>query len=110
MRASVVKSPEHSGFAKHTSTECRRSGPPAQKRGTRKRPSRSLEANASPTGAERQTDTILSWRLLWSVASQATTNSYTCQPQAADHQMTYALRSASRSSEASEPHLANGFL
>jgi hypothetical protein len=42
--------------------------------------------------------------------TQATTNSYTCQPDAADHQMTYALRSASRSPEASEPHLANGFL
>lgn len=70
----------------------------------------SLEASASPTGAERQIDPILSWRLPWSVASQATTNSYTCQPQAPDHQMTYALRSASRSPEASEPHLANGFL
>ena len=42
--------------------------------------------------------------------TQATTNSYTCQPEAADHQMTYTLRSASRSPEASEPHLANGFL
>jgi hypothetical protein len=31
--------------------------------------------------SKRETDTILSWRLLWSVASQATTNSYTCQPQ-----------------------------
>jgi hypothetical protein len=59
--------------------------------------------------SKRETDTILSWRLPWSVASQATTNSYTCQPQATDHQMTYALRSASRSPEASEPHLANGF-
>jgi serine/threonine protein kinase len=28
MRASVVKSPEYSEFARHTSTECRRSGPP----------------------------------------------------------------------------------
>jgi len=42
--------------------------------------------------------------------TQATTNSYTCQPEAAEHPMTYALRSASRSPEASEPHLANGFL
>src|SRR5262245_44316747 len=41
--------------------------------------------------------------------TQAATNSYTCQPEAADHQMTCALRSASRSPEASEPHLANGF-
>jgi len=41
--------------------------------------------------------------------TQATTNSYACQPEAANHQMIYALRSASRSPEASEPHLANGF-
>jgi hypothetical protein len=51
-----------------------------------------------------------SWRLLSECdLTQATTNSYTCQPQETDHPMTYALCSARRSPEASEPHLDFGF-
>jgi hypothetical protein len=71
-----------------------------------------VTANASPTGVERGTDPPCpkSWRLLSECdLTQATTNSYTCQPQEADHPITYALRSARRSPEASEPHLRFGF-
>jgi hypothetical protein len=107
MRASVVKSPEHSEAPDTPPLNAAGAGPHL-KAGPAEAASHSSEANASPTCVERETDTILSWQLLWSVASQATTNSYTCQLQATDHQITYALRGASRSPEASEPHLANG--
>ena len=52
MRASVVKSPEHFEFARQTSTD-----PAALVL-------REPITNLSPT---RETVTILSWRLLWSV-------------------------------------------
>jgi hypothetical protein len=111
MRASVVKSPEHFEFARETSTDPAGAGPPP------KSGARGGGAGARPKRTHHQPESNARDRHHPELAAavecdptQATTNSYTCQPEAADHQMTYALRSVCRGPEASEPHLANGFL
>jgi len=84
---------------------------PRQKRGPRRRsPQESNNEHTTRADDERKTrsDPELAAAVKCDL-TQATTNSYTCQPQTAEHQMTYALRSASRRPEASEPHLTNGF-
>jgi len=111
MRAPVVKSPEIFLLAKHTFIDAAEADPSSRPGPRRRSPESSTTSAPLPLMTTAKPDPILSWRLLWSVTSpQATTNSYTCQPDAAEHQMMYALRSASCSPEASEPHLANGFL
>jgi len=108
MRASVVKSPEISEFDRQTSI------PTAGRVSAMAEPAEAVVAFVT---SERITDSgrtrpIPRLELAAAVEcdlTQATTNSYTCQPQATDHQIMSALRSASRSPEASEPPLTYGF-
>jgi hypothetical protein len=98
MRAFAVKSPERSECVRHTFTPCCRRQPspltdrhPFSRSLTNARPTSSQLAAAGKSGLDR-----------------ATTTSYACQSGETDHPITYALRRASCSPEASEPHLSSG--
>ena len=111
MRASVVKSPEHFEFARQTSTDSAGAGPRPKAGPAEAALALVLSERITNLSPTHETVTILSWRLLWSVTLlRPRPTPIRVSLKRTDHQMTYALRGASRSPEASEPHLTNGSL